>query len=210
VGIGKRLVSAALVAVIAISCAAIPIRRPVNKGMSNPVLRTMLLHADMGFKPEERTWISVAINNIEEQSAGTLHVVIDYDLNFDSTVSIVSHAHDDLLVRAPQDAPYVTYEDTQTSKLLGVVAGVDLDNYSTVAPKRIYLVADRLWTVDVFEHVTMHEILHAFGLRHTDDVNGVMYFSVLGSHPSLCIGRADAEELCRVAWCLPDTLNYCQ
>jgi hypothetical protein len=170
----------------------------------------MHLHADTGFNPTERAEVAVAMNNIWEQSAGVLAVEVTYDLNFDSMLSISSHSGDDLLVRAPADAPYVVYEDSATSHLMGVTAGVDLDNYSMVSPKRIYLVADRLKEPDVFVWVTMHETLHAFGLRHINDPDAIMYPKVLSSHPSLCMSKKDVVELCRVNWCLPETLNYCE
>ena len=198
-----------IVLILVMSCGTSHVRRPVSVGMHNPTLRTMVLHADVTFKPEERKWIGIAANNIAEQSAGTLEVLVDYDLRFNN-ISILENGSQDFLVRAPADAPYVTYEDSNTSRLLGVVAGVDLDNYSTVGPKRIYLVADRLWTTTVFIHVAMHEMLHALGLRHVDDPDAVMFFQVQNSFPSTCLSKADAEELCRVNWCLPDTLNWCQ
>jgi hypothetical protein len=199
-----------IVATLVASCGTVHVRKPVNVGLHNPTLRTMHLHADVGFKPDERKWIAIAADNVLQQSAGTLDVHVTYDLDFDSTLSVVSHSGDDLLVRAPQDAPYVVYEDSTTSRLLGVVAGVDLANYSMVGQKRIYLVADRLWTPEVFEHVAMHEMLHAFGLVHVDDPDAVMFYQVRGPRPSLCLSKADAEELCRVNWCQPETLNWCE
>lgn len=179
-------------------------------GVNHMPERVMVFHADTAFKPDERKWIDIATNNIREQSSGLLAAEVVYDLNFDSMLTIQEHAEHDMLLRAPENASYVTYEDTNTSHLMGVVAGADLANYSMVTPKQVFLVADRLKTPDIFVHVCMHELLHAFGLRHVDDSDSVMAGMTVGLHPTTCISEVDAEELCRVNWCTIDQLNYCK
>lgn len=207
----RRAAAVLLAVAIGIAgCGPTTARKPISMGIRNNALRTMVYHADTAFKPEERRWISFATDNIREQTAGLLQVIVVYDLNFDSVLSLTEHARDDMLVRAPADAPYVLYEDTATSRLMGVVAGVDLDNYSMVTPKQVFLVADRFKNSDVFIHVAMHEMLHAFGLRHVTDPDSIMYAMTVGSHPTLCMAEADAVELCRVNWCEADQLNYCK
>jgi hypothetical protein len=170
----------------------------------------MVLHADTGFMPAERRWISIAANNLREQTAGLVQVDVIYDLDWNSMQSIVSHRNGDMLIRAPEDAPYVKYEDTDKTHLLGVVAVVDLINYSMVTPKQVYLVADRLPTQDMFVHVTMHEIGHALGMIHVDDEGAVMYYMTESIHPSTCFTVTDAAEFCRINWCEVSQLNYCR
>jgi hypothetical protein len=183
---------------------------PVSHGARNLTLRSLVLHADTDFGPGERERIAEAINALNEGSAGAVEVNAVYDLDFYDTSSIVAHAQDDLLVRAPTDAPYVVHEDGPDGMLLGVTAGLDLDRYDPSVQKRVYLVADRLWSRDVFVHVTEHEVMHALGARHVDDLNAVMFRSVVGTHPTTCLTWSDATELCRAVGCKAQTTNWCK
>jgi hypothetical protein len=205
-----RLVPLVIIAAFVAGCGIPHVRLPVNTGVPHRTLRSLSLHADTGFTPAERGWVAMAVKNINEQSAGVLGVTVTYDIDFYSNESFVSHRGDDMLVRAPVDAPYVKYEDIHGGGVTSGVTSVDLTRFSSSVPKHVFLVADRLEAPDAFVHVAMHEILHACGLSHVDDPDAIMSEQYAGTPASVCLGWRDVEELCRVVGCEPRTLSWCE
>lgn len=77
----------------------------------------------------------------------------------------------------------------------------------------IYIFSDRLvqYNTDssiVYKALTTHEVGHAIGLSHIDDINSIM-FSVITASP-LCITKLDMDQFCKLYYCNNHKLNYCQ
>lgn len=198
----------ALVALSLFGCSEAVHRRHVNAAMRNVPVRTVEFHADTGFKADERAMIAEAAASIGAQTSGYIRVGVTYDLDFDDVNTIVRWSNNDMLVRAPPSAPFLTFNDS-SRRLLGVVGHVDLIHYDSSTPKVVYIVADRLWNHEAFVHVIQHEMYHAFGLRHVDDTGSIMFWEIRGEVPSTCINESDANELCRVIGCHVQDISYC-
>ena len=85
-------------------------------------------------------------------------------------------------------------------------------------PPQVYLFVDRLGYAREFQHVVMHELLHAAGLDDLPGADSVMSFATCESLPQgttrcplpMCMTAADQAEFCRVHRCQIDELNGCR
>lgn len=162
----------------------------------------MTFHVDTSFTGPERDALQEAVNNLQAQTRGLLVARLIFDLDFNDIESLVVHRHEDILLRITSDSSKVDGYDSSTSKLLGLTEQRD-DGLTWV-----YIVADRLPEHRLFVAVTMHELLHAFGLGHVQE------FGIMGAHAnrhyvSNCLHAADVEEVCRVYGCQPKRIGWC-
>lgn len=168
------------------------------------------LHGDEAFEMLERQWIDEAADRIRSQTSGLLIARVRFDLSFNDPAAFARESFS-TLVRAEPDAPYIVALDKGHEETLGVVFGVDPNNPNAIdltAPRRVYLVPERLRTHDRFVHVAMHELLHAFGLHHVQDGAALMA-PVMVRNPPLCLHLPDVVELCRVHGCDVKRTGWC-
>jgi hypothetical protein len=196
----------ALALVLATCCA--PARPEPRTPTRFSAARSIDFHADVGFSPLERALLDGAAQGIDFGSSGLLQPTITYDLDPDSVASLQQHSIDSIIVRAPAGADYMG------ERHLGKVGLIDLDDRDTWGgPVHVFLVADKLRGPFAFQHAAMHEMLHAFGLRHVDDPLALMHWSMdprEGRLLGTCLTRSDAQELCRAYRCDVEDLNYCR
>lgn len=172
--------------------------------------KTIVFHTDITFNDRERHMLDEVAGYIFEQTAGILKVEYIYDLDAKNIVFPVGPIENnkDILVKTNSQVEYIKNQDTAKSYVLGFTY-VDLEIIDIDAPTQVYIVVDRLKFPVLFEHVVFHEILHALRFRHLNDKNAVMFWATHGEFPSLCMNKADVEELCRIYDCRPVKLNPC-
>ena len=133
------------------------------------------------------------------QTHGYVRIEVSYALDFNDTPSLVASVGFDKLIRVGLDAPPVQEFDAEHCCMLGLTQW-PVETYDLATD--VYLVYDRIEQEDnvrdTFVHVTMHELLHALGLRHVDDVLALMARSTWGGTPTT-LNCNDYREASR-AW----------
>lgn len=164
---------------------------------ATPLVR-LQLHADVEFTPIERSLIAQVANDLEWQTAGWLKVEFEYDLNMMSESMLQAG---NFMIRQPEWTTIVFAIDMKKgARVLG---------FTVIEKREVFIVVDRLPTVEVFRHVVMHELLHAAGLDDLpNSANDIMSGGAFLPVP-LCLSRADAEEFCRVNRCEAGRMNTC-
>lgn len=121
-----------------------------------PEHKHIVFHADTEFTYAEREQINASVVDWFYFSGGNIACDIVYDLDFNSTTSVVKYGHDTIMARMLS-----WYDPVVDPHMLGV----------TTKEHQIYFVVDRIPNMRV---VSRHEIGHAFGLHHVDNYNSVM------------------------------------
>jgi hypothetical protein len=171
-------------------------------------------HGDVEFTPEERALVMKAIAALEYQTAGLYSLRVEWDLDYDNVITLSVLKDQPLIVRMSSDFDVIRAIDEMAG---GHVLGVTLPHgTNNLGPPQVYLVVDRLDTPARFQHVAMHELLHAAGLDDVDSSGSVMSGAVchmsagmMSCEDVLCMSPMDAAEFCRVNHCKVDELNTC-
>lgn len=173
--------------------------RPVKVSHWHVPAAVLRVRADVDFTALERTLIEQATRDLEYQTAGYLSVKLEFDLNYSDGSAADEGA---MLVRTYSWAPLtLDVEGRRHAYVFGFT-------YSDA--QKSYLVSDRLASPEAWRHVTMHELLHAVGLRDLPDSEvDVMSGARTGKTPTTCMSWRDAREFCRVHRCTWQQLNYC-
>jgi hypothetical protein len=204
---GQRGLLGSLVIALVVGCSWTP-HEPTQHALlkTHHVLR---LHGDDTFTGPEREMVQEAADDVFIQTSGLLQVIVNFDFDFDRLGLDAWLTRTNLLVRTPKDASYVVSRERTGKVMLGMVVGVNLQDYDQTAPMQVHLIADRLTDRKVFIQVAEHEFYHAFGLNHVKDPHSVLYPEVFLQAPRTCISEADAAEICRVYGCWTGDLNTC-
>lgn len=127
-------------------------------------------HADTSFLPSERDEIRRATDRMREISQGRIDIRAVFDLDFDSTRSIVENSTKPRIVRKLEWMPSVTLVDMQFRSHVFAWTTVD-------ATAQVNLIVDR---IPDLQWVTAHELGHAVGWNgraddqgHADDFDAV-------------------------------------
>lgn len=174
--------------------------------------RTLQLHADTSFDARERTLLRRAALRLENETYGLVHLEIVFDLDFDDLGGLRRREAVPAILRVSSSSDVARLMDrTNRGETLG---------YTSVRPIRVHLVANRLGDADqLFEHVAMHEFLHAFGAGHVRDPGALLHANLRGERnqggpapvrplaPVLSLAEADRVELRRALGPSPPDLD---
>jgi len=176
---------------------------------------THVFHGDVEFTPAQRAIVAKAISALEYQTAGMYRLSVIYDLNYNDINSLTALRDEALIVYMQSDYQVIQYLDNEKG---AHILGLTLQNGMTGEGKnpQVYLVVDRLEDPARFQHVVMHELLHAAGLDDLGPPGSVMSGATCHYAGDLrlcenvvCMTPSDAAEFCRVNRCQVGELNGC-
>jgi hypothetical protein len=144
--------------------------------------------------------IDDATKLIWEQSSHMAKVEVVYDLDFNSTPSIILHQNDYKLMKIFSWDKISMDIDTEKN---GTVLGFCVRE----PPMHIFLVVDRMKGGTYFTHIVMHEMLHGFGLDHVPNKESVMYLYTYTDSKNE-FSEEDAIEFGRVFGVAKERVKY--
>lgn len=152
-------------------------------------------HGDTSFTKEERKEIELAMDTWAGVTSGLVGFTVAWDVDWQSTASIVEHENDSLISRVDPSNPY--FQDGAIGRVAEIGG----------RPAHVWIVADRCNQLGVFRQVVIHELGHILGMLHTKDPDSIMYPST--SQKQTCLNKADMEEYCRVNRCGATKVYHC-
>lgn len=175
----KLYILLCLIVAIIFSCVSSDISHKINYRQSG---NHLVFHIDSSFSASEREMLNISSQAIYQQTSGLLQI----DLIYDSCANN--------LILKSNDSSF----------------NYDFLGFTKKTPNQIfiYLITDRIKSRQVFQHITMHEMLHAFGLHHLTSLESIMYPETI-ENPPICLSQDDAWAICLKYRCDIDDLNYC-
>ncbi len=189
---------------------------PGSPGATEPIPAKITIHADVDFVPSERAWFSTAANTWRLQTGGLAQVTMVYDLDFTSTSNLRKHVDDgdNLMLRADSFMEIVQkmdLEDCPPDKAC-VLAWVNPSggiHNPWHKPVNSVFIPDRYPDAKYATLVILHEMGHMLGLPHLNQVQSIMYPSIVPQRTA-CLKKADLNAFCDANECGTTILHPCE
>jgi matrixin len=152
----------------------------------------MRFHADTNFGMRERAWLALAVTQLATDTRDRLRIELHYDLDYSEPRDYFPK-WDWFLVDLSEASELTKHFDEKYhTRVLGVC---DSDF------RVVYLVKERTESVTRFQHVAMHEFLHAVGLSHADDDPHAIMAAIVVPTLPLRMNQTDLDLFCQTVNC---------
>ncbi len=154
-----------------------------------PAIVRRAFTADSAFTPDEVAMLYAAADRLQEQTEGRISILLYFDEG-DAGRSRIHRR----TVADPEAVSARAFFGGSVYAWTSQLEGVNL-------------IAGLLTTRELWLHVTMHELLHAIGVRHVDDPQAIMGRNVTEYGTSTNLHQADMFAIASAVGCAPWVLR---